>query len=196
MLADLTYYWEHRFTHRVGIAWATHAVHHSSPYFNISVAYHFGPQDGFFPLFFHMPLVFAGFHPLLVLIAEAVVQLYQTPLHTEAKGKLPKPVESVMNTPSHHTVHHGTDPQYIDKNYGGIFIVSDRLFGTFEEEREKVVYGISKPLRSINPFVVFFHGINRLTRRVVENPGVGAKVKVLIEPHQSRYYCLAFVSQL
>lgn len=85
VLADLAYYWEHRFTHRVGIAWATHTVHHSSPYFNISVAYRFGPLDGFFPLFFHLPLVLAGFHPLLVLFAEAVVQLYQTPLHTEVK---------------------------------------------------------------------------------------------------------------
>lgn len=171
------YYWEHRFTHRDGIAWATHTVHHSSPYFSISVAHRFGPPDGYFPLFFHLPLVFAGFHPLLVLFAEAVFQLYQTLMHTEAIGKLPKPVEAVMNTPSHHRVHHGTNPQYIDKNYGSIFIVWDRLFGTFEEEREKVVYGISKQLNSIDPFLVFLHGISRLTREVVETPGFGANVK-------------------
>ncbi len=182
VLADLAYYWEHRFTHRVGIAWATHTVHHSSPYFNMSVAYRFGPLDGFFPLFFHLPLVLVGFHPLVVLFAEAVVQLYQTPLHTEAVGKLPKPVEAVMNTPSHHRVHHGTNPQYIDKNYGGIFIVWDRLFGTFEEEQEKVIYGISEPLNSINPFVVFLHGFSRITRKVIDTPGLGAKFKVLIAP--------------
>lgn len=182
VLADLAYYWEHRFTHRVGIAWATHSVHHSSPYFNISVAYRFGPLDGFFPLFFHLPLVLVGFHPIVVLFSEAVVQLYQTPLHTEAIRKLPRPVEAVMNTPSHHRVHHGTNPQYLDKNFGGIFIVWDRLFGTFAEEQEKVVYGISKPLNSINPFVVFFHGFSRITRKVIDTPGFGAKFKVLIAP--------------
>ena len=152
-LADLAYYWEHRFTHRVGVGWATHSVHHSSPYFNISVAYRFGPLDGFFSLFFHVPLVIAGFNPILVL-----------------------------NTPSHHRVHHGSNRQYIDKNYGGIFIVWDRLFGTFEEEREKVVYGIISPLDSVNPFVVFFHGLTRLYRKVMAARGPGAKLACLLRP--------------
>ena len=182
VLADLAYYWEHRFTHRVGVAWATHTVHHSSPYFNISVAYRFGPLDGFFPLFFHLPLVLAGFDPILVLFAEAVVQLYQTALHTETIGKLPRPVEAVMNTPSHHRVHHGSNPRYIDKNYGGIFIVWDRLFGTFEEEREPVVYGITRPLGTVNPFVVFFHGYTRLARQVYAARGIGAKLGHLLRP--------------
>ena len=182
VLADLAYYWEHRFTHRVGIGWATHTVHHSSPYFNISVAYRFGPLDGFFPLFFHIPLVLAGFNPILVLFCEAVVQLYQTALHTETIGKLPRPVEAVMNTPSHHRVHHGSNPQYIDRNYGGIFIVWDRLFGTFEEEREKVVYGITTPLGTVNPFVVFFHGFARLGRQVRTARGAGVKLGHLWRP--------------
>ena len=91
VLADLAYYWEHRFSHRVGIAWATHSVHHSSPYFNISVAYRFGPLDGVYPIFFHIPLVFMGFNPIVVIFSEAVVQLYQTLLHTEAIKKLPRP---------------------------------------------------------------------------------------------------------
>ena len=182
VLADLAYYFEHRFTHRVGVAWATHTVHHSSPYFNISVAYRFGPLDGFFPLFFHLPLVFAGFNPILVLFAEAVVQLYQTALHTETIGKLPRPVEAVMNTPSHHRVHHGSNPRYLDKNYGGIFIVWDRLFGTFEEETEPVVFGITKPLGTVNPLVVFFHGYGRLARQVWTARGFGAKVGYLLQP--------------
>ena len=118
----------------------------------------------------------------MVLFAEAVVQLHQTPLHTKAIGKLPKPVEAVMNTPSHHRFHHGTNPQYLDKNYGGIFIVWDRLFGTFDEECEKVVYEISEPLNSINPFVVFLHGFSRITRKVVSTPGLGAKLRVLVSP--------------
>ena len=182
VLADFAYYWEHRFTHRVGIAWATHTVHHSSPYFNISVAYRFGPLDWFFPLFFHLPLVIAGFNPILVLFAEAVVQLYQTGLHTEVIGKLPRPVEAVMNTPSHHRVHHGRNPRYLDKNYGGIFIVWDRLFGTFAEEREPVVYGITKPLDSVNPFVVFFHGLTRLGRQVKSARGARARLGYLLRP--------------
>ena len=164
--ADFAYYWEHRFTHRVGFGWATHTVHHSSPYFNISVAYRFGPIDGIIPLFFHAPLALIGFHPLLIVFSETMVQIYQTALHTEVIGKLPKPVEAVMNTPSHHRVHHGSNPQYHDKNYAGMFIVWDRLFGTFEEEREKVVYGITKPLNSVNPITVFFHGFTRLFRQI------------------------------
>lgn len=164
--ADFAYYWEHRFTHRVGFGWATHTVHHSSPYFNISVAYRFGPIDGIIPLFFHAPLAVLGFHPLLIVFSETMVQIYQTALHTEVIGKLPKPVEAVMNTPSHHRVHHGSNPQYLDKNYAGMFIVWDRLFGTFEEEREKVVYGITEPLNSVNPNTVFFHGLTRLYRQM------------------------------
>lgn len=182
VLADIAYYFEHRFSHRVGIAWATHTVHHSSPYFNISVAYRFGPLDGFFPIFFHLPLIFMGFNPILVFFCEAAVQLYQTMLHTEIIRKLPRPVEAVMNTPSHHRVHHGRNSQYIDKNYGGIFIVWDRLFGTFEEEREPVDYGITNPLNTINPFVVWFHGLTRLGKQVWMARGLRAKFGHLIRP--------------
>ena len=180
--ADFAYYWEHRFTHRVGFGWATHTVHHSSPYFNISVAYRFGPIDGIIPLFFHAPLAVLGFHPLLIVFSETMVQIYQTALHTEVIGKLPKPVEAVMNTPSHHRVHHGSNPQYLDKNYAGMFIVWDRLFGTFEEEREKVVYGITKPLNSVNPFVVFFHGFARLYRQMAGARDLRSAFGYLLRP--------------
>ena len=182
LLADFIYYWEHRFMHRVGFGWATHTVHHSSPHFNISVAYRFGPLDGFIPVFFHLPLALAGFNPLVIFFAEAMVQLYQTALHTEVIGKLPRPVEAVMNTPSHHRVHHGSNPQYLDKNYAGIFIVWDRLFGTFAEEREKVVYGLVDPIDSVNPLVVFFHGFTRLARKVLKARGLRAKLGHLLMP--------------
>ena len=180
--ADFAYYWEHRFTHRVGFGWATHTVHHSSPYFNISVAYRFGPIDGIIPLFFHAPLALIGFHPLLIVFSETMVQIYQTALHTEVIGKLPKPVEAVMNTPSHHRVHHGSNPQYHDKNYAGMFIVWDRLFGTFEEEREKVVYGITKPLNSVNPITVFFHGFTRLFRQIAGARDIRSAFGFLLRP--------------
>ena len=182
VLADLAYYWEHRFMHRVNLAWATHTVHHSSPFFNISVAYRFGPMDSFWPVFFHLPLVLLGFNPVVVLFAEIVVQVYQTVLHTESIRKLPRPVEWVMNTPSHHRVHHGSNPKYLDKNYAGIFILWDRLFGTFENEQEEVVYGLVRPIESINPLVAFLHGFYRIGRDVWKMPGLRNKVGVLVCP--------------
>lgn len=182
VFADIAYYWEHRFTHRVAIAWATHTVHHSSPHFNISVAYRFGPIDAFWPFFFHVPLVLVGFDPFVVIFAEAFVLLYQTVLHTEIVGKLPRPIEAVFNTPSHHRVHHGSNEQYIDRNYAGIFIIWDRMFGTFAEEEEQVVYGITTPLNSVNPFVVFFHGLTGLWEKVHNTSGLTNKIGVLIRP--------------
>lgn len=182
ILADLAYYWEHRILHRINVLWATHSVHHSSPFFNISVAYRHGPLDGFWPLFFHLPLVLLGFNPFLVLVVELLVQLYQTALHTEVIGKLWKPIEYIMNTPSHHRVHHGSNRKYLDKNYAGIFIIWDRMFGTFEEEKEEVVYGLVTPINSINPFVAFFHGFTRLFRDVWKMPGLGNKFGVLFRP--------------
>ena len=167
---------------RVGIAWASHTVHHSSPNFNISVAYRFGPMDDLWPVFFHIPLVLVGFNPFVVFFAEVFVQLYQTALHTEVIGKLPRPIEGIMNTPSHHRVHHGANDEYIDKNYGGIFIIWDRMFGTFAEEKDEVVYGITKPIDSVNPFVVFFHGLTRLWQEVRDTEGLRNKFALLIKP--------------
>lgn len=176
LIADFVYYWEHRFMHRVGFGWATHTVHHSSPHFNISVAYRFGPFDGILPLIFHLPMAMLGFNPFLILFAETMVQLYQTALHTEVVKKFPKWFESVMNTPSHHRVHHGSNPQYIDKNYAGILIVWDKLFGTFEEEKETVIYGVSPPINSINPLKVFFHGYIGLFSKMFKASSISAAI--------------------
>ena len=129
-----------------------------------------------------MPLVVVGFDPWVVLFSEIFVLLYQTFLHTEIIGKLPRPIELVMNTPSHHRVHHGANPQYIDRNYGGLFIVWDRLFGTFAEEREPVVYVLTKQINSVNPFVVFFHGLTRLWQQIRAADGPWNKLGVLIRP--------------
>jgi sterol desaturase/sphingolipid hydroxylase (fatty acid hydroxylase superfamily) len=182
VLADIAYYWEHRFAHRVGFAWATHTVHHSSPYFNISVAFRFGPFDGLLPLFFYLPLALLGFNPLLIFACEMLVQIYQTALHTTAIGKLPRPIEAVMNTPSHHRVHHGSNEEYLDTNYAGLCIIWDKMFGTFAEERAEVVYGLTDPINSINPFVAFFHGFVRLGQRFGRSRGLGEKLYSLIAP--------------
>ena len=173
VLADLTYYWEHRFMHRVNIAWATHSAHHSSPHFNISVAYRFGPMDGVWPIFFHLPLVLLGFNPFIVFFAEVFVQVFQTALHTEWVKKLPKPVEAVFNTPSHHRVHHASNEKYLDANYAGIFIIWDRMFGTFVREDEEVIYGLVKPINSINPLVAFFHGFWRTGKNIFTSKSLG-----------------------
>ena len=182
LLADFAYYWDHRLMHRIGLGWATHTVHHSSPHFNMSVAYRFGPLDAIIPILFSIPLVMLGFNPWLLLAAELFVQSYQAILHTEIIGKLPKPIEYVFNTPSHHRVHHGVNRQYWDKNYAGIFIIWDRLFGTFEEEREEVRYGVSEPINSVNPLVVFFHGFTRLFHKISKTKGIKNKLLYLIKP--------------
>ena len=182
LLADLAYYWEHRMTHRVGIGWATHTVHHSSPYFNISVAYRFGPLDGIMPFFFHLPLAVLGFNPVLIFLSESLVLAYQTLLHTEVIRKLPRPIEAIFNTPSHHRVHHGSNKQYHDLNYAGILIVWDRMFGTFAEEKEKVVYGISDPIDSVNPITVFVHGLQRLGGKMLRARGWRNKLAYLWRP--------------
>lgn len=182
LLADFLYYWEHRLMHRIGIGWATHTVHHSSPHFNMSVAYRFGPLDGIFPLLFSIPAVFLGFNPFLMFAAELFVQTFQAILHTEIIGKLPKPIEYIFNTPSHHRAHHGSNKQYWDKNYAGIFIIWDRLFGTFVKEEEKVIYGISEPLNSVNPIKVFFHGLTRLYKKLGKVSGVKNKLLVFVKP--------------
>ncbi len=182
VLADLLYYWEHRLMHRLNFAWATHSVHHSSPEFNISVAYRFGPMDGVWPLLGTAILVLLGFNPIVVAFAEIFVQLYQTPLHTEAIKKLPRPIEAVFNTPSHHRVHHGSNPQYLDTNYGGIFIIWDRMFGTFAEEKEEVTYGLVKPIKSNDPFTAFFHGLWRLGSNVWNAKGLRNKLGFFFGP--------------
>ncbi|MGX1931085.1 sterol desaturase family protein [Flagellimonas sp. 2504JD4-2] len=182
LLADFAYYWEHRMTHRVSLGWATHTVHHSSKHFNMSVAYRFGPLDAVFPILFSIPIVMLGFDPILVLLSEVFVQVFQTLLHTEVIKKLPRPIEYIFNTPSHHRVHHGSNRQYWDKNYAGILIIWDRMLGTFEPEVEKVRYGINKPLNSNNPIKVFFHGLQRLFNKVSDTPGFINKLKVLIMP--------------
>ena len=181
-MADLAYYWEHRFLHKNGFAWATHTVHHSSPHFNISVAYRHGPLDWLFPLFFHLPLAVIGFNPFIIFLSEVIVQVYQTLLHTETVKKLPRPIEAVFNTPSHHRVHHATNKQYLDKNYAGIFIIWDRMFGTFAKEEEKVRYGVFPRLNSVNPVKVFFSGYAKLASQLWQAPNWSYRWKLLVKP--------------
>jgi len=142
---DLCYYWHHRFSHRVRIGWAGHQAHHSSEYMNFSTALR-QKWNPWFELVFWMPLPLLGFEPWTLYVAWSVNLIYQFFIHTELVHKLWRPVELVFNTPSHHRVHHGSDPEYLDKNYGGILIVWDRVFGTFVEEKHRPTYGLTKPV--------------------------------------------------
>ncbi len=147
---DFGYYWFHRFNHRVNIGWAGHVVHHQSEEYNLSVALR---QPWFTQLYawvFYLPLAFFGVPVEVYATSYAINLLYQFWIHTETIGRLGA-FEWIFNSPSHHRVHHGTNPHYLDKNYAGIFIIWDRMFGTFQDEDEPVLYGTLKPLRSWNP---------------------------------------------
>jgi sterol desaturase/sphingolipid hydroxylase (fatty acid hydroxylase superfamily) len=162
---DLSYYWFHRVSHESRVFWASHVVHHSSRHYNLSTALRqtWVPMT-YAPFWLWMPLV--GFAPWMVLLAQAWSLIYQFWIHTERVGRLPRPLEAVLNTPSHHRVHHGSNEQYLDRNYGGILIVWDRLFGTFEPEGERVRYGLTTNIETFNPVKVAFHEYDAIWRDV------------------------------
>ena len=153
---DLAYYWYHRAHHEVRILWASHVVHHSSQRYNFSTALRqtWTPFGG---IPFWAPLALLGVPVWAIFLQQSISLIYQFFLHTERVGKLWRPVEYVMNTPSHHRVHHGMNNAYLDRNYGGILVIWDRLFRSFEPEGERVVYGLTKQLRTYNPLVVATH---------------------------------------
>jgi sterol desaturase/sphingolipid hydroxylase (fatty acid hydroxylase superfamily) len=160
VIDDLAYYAFHRAAHRVRWFWASHVNHHSSQHYNLSTALR-QTWTGFFAanFVFRAPLVLIGFHPAMMAICAGFNLIYQFWIHTEAIGRMPRWFEAVMNTPSHHRVHHATNPRYLDRNYAGVFIVWDRMFGTFEPEvdDERIRYGIVKQLGSFNLLWGVFH---------------------------------------
>ncbi len=153
LAVDFAYYWFHRLHHEVRVLWASHVPHHSSRRYNLSTALR-QPWTPFTGLPFYLPLALV-FTPAQIGAAFGINLLYQFWIHTELIGRL-GPLEAVLNTPSHHRVHHGANVQYLDRNYAGILILWDRWFGTFEPEREAVRYGLTKNLESFNPFRAAF----------------------------------------
>jgi alkylglycerol monooxygenase len=153
---DFLYYWFHRWSHEAGAGWAAHVVHHQSEEYNLAVALRQGAFQPAFSWAFYLPLAVLGFPPAMFLGASSINTLYQFWIHTRLIGRL-GPLEWVLNTPSHHRVHHGRNPRYVDRNHGGTLIVWDRLFGTFREEGDEPVYGITKPLASWNPVWANLH---------------------------------------
>ena len=153
---DLCFYASHRSGHEIRLLWASHVVHHSSQHYNLSTALR---QEWFhmYTVVFWVPLAIVGFPPYAIVLAQAISLVYQFWIHTEKIRKLPRPIEFLFNTPSHHRVHHGANTGYLDRNYGGILIIWDRMFGTFREENERVVYGLTKNVESFNPIRVVTH---------------------------------------
>ena len=162
---DFSYYWFHRIHHEVRVFWASHVVHHSSEHYNLSTALRqtWTPMTA---LPFWAGLALLGFQPWMILLQQAISLIYQFWIHTERIGRLPAPFELVFNTPSHHRVHHGSNELYLDRNYGGILIVWDRLFGTFQGETERVRYGLTQNLHTFKPTRVAFHEFSAIARDV------------------------------
>jgi sterol desaturase/sphingolipid hydroxylase (fatty acid hydroxylase superfamily) len=183
---DFFYYVFHRASHRVNLFWASHVVHHHSEEYNLSVALR---QSWIEPLLagvFYLPLAFVGFSPVAFVTASTLNTLYQFWIHTRLVGKLPRWLEWFLNTPSHHRVHHGVNPKYIDKNYAGVFIVWDRLLGTFEEEDEEPVYGTVKPLASFSPLWANAHYWVELAALSRSAPRFVDKLRAWVAPPEWR----------
>ncbi len=155
---DFSYYWFHRVSHECRLFWASHVVHHSSQRYNLSTALRQTWSGSFYSFIFWLWLPLIGFHPAMIMLQMSISLLYQFWIHTEAIKKLPKWFEAIMNTPSHHRVHHGSNPLYLDRNHAGILIIWDKLFGTFQPElkEEKVVYGLVKNIHTYNPIKIAF----------------------------------------
>jgi len=177
---DFAYYWFHRLHHEVRFLWAAHVTHHSSTRYNLATALRqtWTPITG---LVFYAPLPLLGIDPVLLATAYGLNLLYQFWIHTELIDRL-GPLEWVLNTPSHHRVHHGTNVQYLDRNHAGILIVWDRLFGTFEPERERVVYGLTKNIESYNPVWIAFHEFVAIARDLLRPNPWAVRLMYLLAP--------------
>ncbi|MDJ0395840.1 sterol desaturase family protein [Rhodococcus sp. G-MC3] len=169
VVVDLTWYFNHRFSHRVRIGWAAHQAHHSSEHFNLGTALR-QKWNPWSEAIFWLPLPFLGFEPWTIYVAFGFNLIYQFFSHTETIGRLPRPIEVIFNTPSHHRVHHGSDAEYLDKNYGGILIIWDRMFGTFQQELHTPTYRLTTPVNTHNVFKLQYREYGNIIADVKQAP--------------------------
>ena len=180
---DFSYYWFHRVSHENRFFWASHVVHHSSQHYNLSTALRQTWTGGFLSFVFWLWLPLLGFHPVMILAQMSVSLLYQYWIHTELIKKMPAWFEAIFNTPSHHRVHHAVNPQYLDRNHAGIFIIWDKLFGTYEPEVEKPVYGLTTNIGTFNPLYVAFHEwVNMFKDAFTSEASFGKRLLYFIKP--------------
>lgn len=168
---EFSYYWFHRISHECRLFWASHVVHHSSQRYNLSTALRQTWTGSFMSFIFWLWLPIVGFAPIMIMTMKATSLLYQFWIHTELVRSL-GPLETVFNTPSHHRVHHGSNPRYIDRNHGGTLIIWDKLFGTFEPENpaDPVRFGLTRNIETYNPVRIAFHGWAEMFRDVWHAP--------------------------
>jgi len=178
---DLVYYGWHRASHEVGILWAAHENHHSSQHFNLSTALRQSWTTPFTTLPFWVLLPLLGFRPWMVLTMTSISLIYQFWIHTELIDRM-GPFEWIFNTPSHHRVHHGANVEYLDRNHGGILIVWDRLFGTFEPERAPVRYGLTKNIHTFDPLRIAFHEWASMLRKALHARSLREAAGYLLKP--------------
>ncbi len=182
ILWDICYYWEHRMAHRISLFWGGHSVHHQSEDFNLSVALRQSSTAMIWGVPFYLPLALMGFDPVQFAVVGGINLLYQFWIHTEHINRMPNWFEWIFNTPSHHRVHHGRDPKYIDKNYAGVFITWDKMFGSFQAEEERPNYGITKPLASWNPVYANFAHYIDLYQYIKKSRSLSDTAKILFNP--------------
>ncbi len=162
---DFCYYWSHRSHHVIRVLWACHVVHHSSQRFNLSTALR-QPWTSFTSWLFYLPMAAVGIHPAVIAFCGSINLVYQFWIHTERIDKMWRWFEFAFNTPSHHRVHHGAQGDYLDRNFGGVLIIWDRLFGSFAPETERVIYGLTKNIETYNPLRVAYHEYAAIARDV------------------------------
>lgn len=176
---DFTFYWHHRLSHEVRVLWAAHINHHSSVKMNLGTALRQSWAELLYKYVWWMWLPLVGFAPIMIFIMQTISLVYQFFQHTELVRKLPKPIEFIFNTPSHHRVHHGSNIKYLDQNHAGVLIIWDRMFNTFQKEEEKVVYGITTNIHTYNPFKIATHEFVALFHDVKNAPGLANKLKYI-----------------
>ena len=184
-LDDFSYYWFHRTSHENRFFWASHVVHHSSKHYNLSTALRQTWTGSFYSFIFWLWLPLIGFHPGMIIFQMSISLLYQFWIHTELIQKMPKWIELFFNTPSHHRVHHGSNPIYLDKNHAGILIIWDKLFRTFQPElkSEKVQYGLVVNIKTYNPIFIAFNEWGALFKDLnTKNISVKDRIKYLYKP--------------
>lgn len=182
---DFAYYWFHRISHECRLFWASHVVHHSSKHYNLSTALRQTWSGSFYTFIFWLWIPLLGFHPGMIMLQMSISLLYQFWIHTEAINKLPKWFEAIMNTPSHHRVHHGNNPIYLDRNHAGILIIWDKFFGTFQPElsEEKVVYGLVKNIDTYNPIkIAFVEWLAMIKDIITDRKSLKNRLLYLIKP--------------
>ncbi len=178
ILWDFCYYWAHRMSHEINLFWSGHVVHHQSEEYNLSVALRQSWFQGIWTAPFYIPLAIIGFDTESVIFASGINLIYQFWIHTETIGKMGV-LEYILNTPSHHRVHHGRNPKYIDRNHAGVLIIWDKMFGTFQAEEEKPVYGITTPIHSWNPIWANFSHFETIGKQLQNTSKFSDKLRVL-----------------